>query len=354
MLVGVDVGVVWSSCVRVRCADFAFGFRFANNSFCFVVSCAHMLAVFVMDVVFPPEELTLDERMLHERAVRDGQEHINSEARILTDVMEVDQNRFYHKLDCRSTHAYCCRYMRLTSAMASNFINVARKSREVPALCEAVLSGELGVSTARKLVPVIEPENAAAWIEKAKTVTKDRLEREIADAAPEAHARMCERTRKVYRDRVEHVFSWPESAEAEFQRAREVVSQSLGHGSSDEETMTAAVRVFLYYKDPVVRAKRREMRRKKSGRVSQDTSSRRGRRPGRRRKLSAALRSAVDLEQRRCCQARKADGSICGATHFIHYHHRVPKAEGGQDTVENIITLCGSCHRRWHKLGDTS
>ena len=37
----------------------------------------------------------------------------------------------------------------------------------------------------------------------------------------------------------------------------------------------------------------------------------------------------------------------------LHAHHLLPRAKGGPDTLDNLITLCDLCHavvtRRWHK-----
>ncbi len=56
----------------------------------------------------------------------------------------------------------------------------------------------------------------------------------------------------------------------------------------------------------------------------------------------------------------RADG-ICGGcgspapfirardgTPYLEVHHRVPLAQGGEDTVENAIALCPNCHRQRH------
>ncbi|WP_370197517.1 HNH endonuclease [Roseibium sp.] len=40
---------------------------------------------------------------------------------------------------------------------------------------------------------------------------------------------------------------------------------------------------------------------------------------------------------------RKKDGTI-----YLEVHHKVPLADGGDDTVENAIALCPNCHRNEH------
>ncbi len=49
----------------------------------------------------------------------------------------------------------------------------------------------------------------------------------------------------------------------------------------------------------------------------------------------------------RCSEAapfvRRSDGKP-----FLEVHHKLPLAEGGEDTVENAIALCPNCHREAH------
>lgn len=40
---------------------------------------------------------------------------------------------------------------------------------------------------------------------------------------------------------------------------------------------------------------------------------------------------------------RRTDGSP-----YLEVHHRVPLADGGEDTIENAIALCPNCHRQQH------
>lgn len=53
------------------------------------------------------------------------------------------------------------------------------------------------------------------------------------------------------------------------------------------------------------------------------------------------------LVLRRDGYACRAPG--CGNAAFVEIHHRVPVAAGGRSEIENLITLCGRCHRALHE-----
>lgn len=41
----------------------------------------------------------------------------------------------------------------------------------------------------------------------------------------------------------------------------------------------------------------------------------------------------------------------CGAGHVrLHAHHRIQREDGGSDTLDNFIALCGPCHIAAHEL----
>ena len=41
----------------------------------------------------------------------------------------------------------------------------------------------------------------------------------------------------------------------------------------------------------------------------------------------------------------------CGRTRFLEVHHIKSRGQGGNNHPENLMTLCGSCHRLWHEQG---
>ncbi len=69
-------------------------------------------------------------------------------------------------------------------------------------------------------------------------------------------------------------------------------------------------------------------------------------RPGRpnRAVIAPSVRAGVLARDRYRCTTPG-----CGATHFLEVHHVVPRAHGGSNKAENLVTLCGRCHRFAHE-----
>jgi hypothetical protein len=60
--------------------------------------------------------------------------------------------------------------------------------------------------------------------------------------------------------------------------------------------------------------------------------------------IPPALRRAVLARDRRRCRAPG-----CAHATFVDVHHVQPRAEGGRNEAENLLTLCGSHHRAIHR-----
>lgn len=78
---------------------------------------------------FPSESLSTADQELHEEAMRQAGKYLGEEVLLLKIIMRVDQRHLGRKIDGLSTFAYCLKYLKLSEAVAMNFINVARKSR---------------------------------------------------------------------------------------------------------------------------------------------------------------------------------------------------------------------------------
>lgn len=63
------------------------------------------------------------------------------------------------------------------------------------------------------------------------------------------------------------------------------------------------------------------------------------------------LRSEFNRMRRRLLKENNIEHLICARCgewrHSTHLHHMKALVEGGTNDVENLIPLCGSCHREW-------
>ncbi len=59
----------------------------------------------------------------------------------------------------------------------------------------------------------------------------------------------------------------------------------------------------------------------------------------------ALRREVLERDGHRCRVAG------CRSTRFLAVHHVVPRQTGGPNSAENLVALCGSCHRAIHQLG---
>jgi len=56
----------------------------------------------------------------------------------------------------------------------------------------------------------------------------------------------------------------------------------------------------------------------------------------------AFLREQVLQRDRWRCQE-------CGSSTQLEVHHLIKRSQLGDDTVDNLLTLCAACHRRRHQ-----
>jgi 5-methylcytosine-specific restriction endonuclease McrA len=60
--------------------------------------------------------------------------------------------------------------------------------------------------------------------------------------------------------------------------------------------------------------------------------------------IPPSVRTAVLARDRHRCTTPG-----CGATHFLEVHHVVARSRGGSNKAENLVALCGRCHRFLHE-----
>ena len=179
---------------------------------------------------------------IHERAKACAKTFSNAKRDLIKVLIEVDQNRSFE--DHMFTHLtpYCVKFLNIDPDIAKTLVRIIRKSIDVPELAEAVLQGKIHISNAKVICSVLTPENHKEWIQKAHTLSKAKLEREVADSGgPNTK-------------RVSLVLSL-ETLEL-LKRASELLSTKEAKLVSQEQTIEQALREYVFKHDPVEKAKR--------------------------------------------------------------------------------------------------
>jgi HNH endonuclease len=273
-----------------------------------------------------------------EKAKGLANDYLNTEGLLLTVLIEMRRLKLFAVLNYSGIFDYGERRLRLSRAQAYYFKTVAEKSEEVPQIKEAVVQGELTLSEARRIVPVITKENHAEWIGKAKALGQRELEREVTAVNPKAHPPK-EKLRPVAKDLSELKVPVDAKTEENLAALKEILSQKLGKAATLTEVIAWAAEVTRTKFDPVKRAGRS---RKISSRKSQVMPT-----PGR-KPVRASVKHPVVLRDDMRCTHVSEDGRRCEQKRWLQLHHQIEVRHGGRNTVENLRLLCFAHHALIH------
>jgi hypothetical protein len=250
--------------------------------------------------------------------------------------MEMRRGRVFAELNYSGIFDYCERALKLSRAQAFYFKTVAEKSEEVPEIKAAVVQGELTLSQARRIAPVVTKENHKQWIEKAKSLPQKELEREVTAVNPKAHVQ--EKIRPVAKDVSELKVPVDLKTEENLTALKEILSQKLGKPATLAEVIAWAADVTRTKFDPVKRAERARL-------ISSGNEA--FPKPGRQR-VTAAVKHPVVRRDGMQCTYVSMDRRRCEQKRWLHFHHKVEVKHGGLNTVDNLHTLCRAHHKLVH------
>jgi len=309
---------------------------------------------------------------------------------------EVMTRRLFLDLGHSSINQYADQELGFSKSKVGDFIRLATQLKTLPAVREAMVSGEIGYTKARELVSVATPETQDSWLKVAKGTRQELIHevkkakraakvdpgqgellpslppvvapRELpvrfqVDLTPEQEARrsaLVERLHKlggVPNDRAELMLE----SLAALAESREMEIAGEAKTKPHKPTQSGTPRGVFSSRPPVqihvhedaktgrmtvqTDAGERELSRAESDRMRCDAAvcSHGGRNtttiPPRVR------RDVLARDQHRC----QAPG--CGRTRFLEVHHIVSRQKGGSNMAENLMTLCATCHRLWHERG---
>ena len=86
---------------------------------------------------------------------------------------EVMRRRLFRNLGHSSINQYAVQELGFSKSRTDDFIRLAKQLENLPAVREAVASGDLGYTKAREIVSVATPETQDTWLEAAKGTRKE-------------------------------------------------------------------------------------------------------------------------------------------------------------------------------------
>jgi hypothetical protein len=298
--------------------------------------------------------------LLHNEAVIISKNLQRQEFLMLEILQKIDEKKVYRILGFKSLFQYSTIALKLSENRAYTFILVARKAKGLSKMQEALKSGDLSLSKAKRISSVISNESEDEWLKAAKVMTQRNLERAVAKVNPrssiEEGARFISETVLEFRAAI------TTETEKSINRVMDLRSQSKGRPATYDEVLGEAMRFYLEHKDPVIKAQRILKNKMKdftykdsdggedikireatnssqaaSKDKSQDSKTRK------RKPIPARLEHLVNLRDQGKCQKE-----FCHDSRWTDIHHVKPVSQGGENILENLITLCRSHHQMEH------
>lgn len=325
--------------------------------------------------VLEAPSLNLQEKLIHERALLKSELFKKAHAELLEVVMDIDRLRLFEKFLLNSTFSYCTKILGLSEDVTCTLTRLARVSVVVPELKNAIDEGSLNISNARQIAAILTPENKTEWLERAKSLSQKKLQYEVAKFFPQQAVQ--EKAKYISEERVKLEMGLDIKIMENFRRAQDLISQKIKTSASLEVTQEELLKFYLERNDPLLRAKRALKAKKplKEKTFAQNKNQQkvsvaiRGAKQNdspkrdqvgtantnfpktnfkKRKPIPAAIRHAVILRDGSKCQALLPNGNSCGQTRWLEHHHKIPLQMGGQDKLENLVTLCSFHHRIHH------
>jgi 5-methylcytosine-specific restriction endonuclease McrA len=274
-------------------------------------------------------------QQLHERALEAAKRFKHAESDLIEIFQGLDETKGFIQFDCTSLFEYGIKVLGLSEGTTDALIRVARKSREVPELKEAVRTGKVTMSKAKKIASVITPENQESWLSKAQTLSKSALEKEVAGANPELA--VPERARYVTDKRLELKLGVSEELMKKLERIKDLVSQKKRSSATFESALEELAELYLERNDPLRKAQRAKLQVVPGPVNSQGRST-----------IPAMTLHALTMKDGSQCTHLRTDGTRCPSRRWLQIHHKKPVSEGGQNGLSNLTTLCFQHHRFVH------
>ena len=303
--------------------------------------------------------MNANHEQLHNQILYQAKVHRKSEARLIDLLQKADSKRLYLHRGHSSLFRYVCDELGYSEAMTSNLITVARKAREIPALKEEIRQGNLSVSKLRKVCPVIDQKNQEQWIAAVKTSNTRELEQMVAAVRIDHTPR--ESLRAVAKNTSRLSIDICEESREKLERLKDLLSSKEGRDCSLQEVLDFALETTIDRHDPIRKAERASKRKEKKDRSGNRVQEQQSevkkatavchvtRKRSKRKSLAKRLIHKISMRDKGRCTFVSEDGKWCTQTRWLHIHHKKEVSLGGEDSLDNLTTLCSAHHKLIHR-----
>ncbi|MBW7876713.1 MAG: HNH endonuclease [Candidatus Cloacimonetes bacterium] len=286
---------------------------------------------------------------LHQKITETVTEYRKQEGLLIELTQEADFTKLFLELGYSSLFEYLNQGQGISAATVSNLITVARKAVQIPAMKDAIDSGEVGLAKLRKVSSVITSENKSEWIEKSKKLSCRELEKEVAKVSTYKPRR--DFWQRINADYFRLSIDTTEGFKALAERAQDVYSKKCQANKTLTEVFEWALNEALNKYDPLIKAERAEAKKKsvtvKAAPISKPDPTSQSVTDNKRQHIPQHILNQVILRDKGRCSFQK-NGRRCNHRRFLDIHHIKPVKDGGQNTVENLAILCETHHIYLH------
>jgi hypothetical protein len=283
------------------------------------------------------------------------------ETDLIACIGEVDERKLYLPAGDSSMFAYCMRRYRRSEDVTYKRITVARKAREIPAILPLLAEGRLHLCGISVMAKYLKPENAAELLAAAAHKTRKEIQCLIAERFPQpdvptrlepipSPAPTLPQCDQLAPGRVPELQSasidsaTPRARVAPLAKGKYLLQGTIPESLYEKlryiqalDSHTARSEDLMAVLESCADARITELEKRRLGATSRPRPQAASSDP---RYIPLAVRRAVWERDGGQCTFTSEDGHHCGSHKYLQFDHIIPRAHGGEATVENTRLRC--------------
>jgi len=282
---------------------------------------------------------------------------------------DIYHRKLYRTLGYSSMRQYATEELGFSRSRCGEFLRLARRLDELPAVRESLELGRIGYTQATEITKVAGPTNQQTWVNEAERCSRSELRRRVKQARSEAG--LFDRPGPAFEGPIRVGLEMTPVQKARFEAQVETLRKQ-GADLSKVELLLEALDTLIETREgagrpapgpgAVVHVQRcpdceKATVQTNSGehiiepaeaeRLAEDAVISEPGRPNRRTIPPKRRRDAMARARHRC------ESPGCGHARFLEIHHIEPRSRGGTNELSNLRVLCSACHRLVHERGIT-